>query len=111
MTTAAEFFALAPLATRSVPHGTGQARVRELTLPERQEFLEVAREGRKNAALCFLVRTAVIDDDGVPILVGQPDEVLIRTISPEPLAKLGAEVLRLSGMVVGDKPEDDAGKT
>lgn len=103
---AADFYALAPLKTKSVPHGTGSVTVRELTLPERLEFKELARQGKQNESMCYLARKAI------PALKDEADEAITYGVGPEPLAKLAMAIMELSDLLPPEKPAegDAAGK-
>lgn len=102
---AAEFYALAPLKTKSVPHGTGEVCIRELTLPERLEFLEIARTGETNKSMCYLLRKVI------PALKDETDEAITAGVGTEPLAKLSSLIMELSDLLPKKKEEaGDAGK-
>jgi hypothetical protein len=77
--------------------------VRELSVAQRKQFVEVTREKGGNAAGVWLVVNTVFDTEGNRVF-SDDDAAALEQASPRLAEKLGNAVLRLSDLV----EEDDA---
>lgn len=97
MNTAQQLFAASALATRSVTVGGIDMTVRELSIRQRKQFADLARDGGESLGP-WLVCTACIDVAGLPVFAPGDVEKML-DLSPQIIEALAREVMIASGLL------------
>lgn len=93
---AAEFLALASLKRDKVEVNGAVVHVREMTVKERSELLDLVND-KPSLVPAFLVRCCAIAEDGTQ-LFSESDKDALEALSPTVVDAVGRAVMQVSGM-------------
>jgi hypothetical protein len=96
ISSASEFLSLASLKRGKVQVRGSEVNIRELTVAEREKMIELARKSSSEAQ-AFLIRSCVTDDSGASLFSDEQAADISKS-APEVVDKVGAAILRLSGL-------------